>query len=218
MVDDMKWFLHKRGFTLMEVNLAIFIMAVAVLGMVALYPLGFRESQHARDDVIEAAVADGILNPLVAALSSCASNMTWSAWRNIVGNNDSAVFPSGGWEAYCENGGNSYGTPLAKSACNAAARQVIDRIGSAYSGDGNPASDAANILQNSGMTCALVLSHGELPTLDGSGGNVAGYRADHSRIVLCLRVARRAQRLFEQPAFYTEVRFQGDPNYFGGAK
>ena len=41
----MKRLLDKFGFTLMEVNLAIFIMAVAILGMVALYPLGFRESQ-----------------------------------------------------------------------------------------------------------------------------------------------------------------------------
>ena len=48
-------FIHRRGFTLMEVNLAIFIMAVAVLGMVALYPLGFRESEQSRDDVVAAA-------------------------------------------------------------------------------------------------------------------------------------------------------------------
>jgi Tfp pilus assembly protein PilV len=43
----MKKFLSKSrlGFTLMEVNLAVFIMAVGVLAMVSLYPLAFRESQ-----------------------------------------------------------------------------------------------------------------------------------------------------------------------------
>ena len=207
---------RRRGFTLMEVNLAIFIMAVAVLGMVALYPLGFRESQHARDDVIEAAVAEGILNPLVAALSSCASNMTWSAWKNVVGSSSSAIYPSDGWEAYCSTG-DEYGNPKSKSACNALTSDAIGRIQSAYKGQGNPSSDARAIVNNSGMTCALVLSHGRLPTHDGTGGVVAGEQTDFSRIVLCLRVSRRAQRLFEQPAFYAEVRFQGDPCYFGGS-
>ena len=35
----------RQAFTLMEVNLAIFIMAAGVLGMVSLYSLGFRESR-----------------------------------------------------------------------------------------------------------------------------------------------------------------------------
>lgn len=205
----MKRFQHRWGFTLMEVNLAIFIMAVAVLGMVALYPLGFRESQHARDDVVEAAVADGILNPLVAALSDCSSNMTWQAWKNIVGSGTDARYPSNGWEDYCDTGNDSYGTPKNKSSVNSTTRSVIQRINSAYKGDGNPGNDAQTILNNSGMTCALVISYGMLPTLDGTGGTIAGYHTDFSRIVLSLRVSRRAQRLFEQPAYYSEVRFQG---------
>ena len=197
----------------MEVNLAIFIMAVAVLGMVALYPLGFRESQHSRDDVMEAVVADGILNPLTAALSACASNMTWQAWKDIVGSGDSALQPANGWEDYCN--GSSY-TPKTKSAINSQARTVIQRIGSAYRGDGNPASDAQAVLNNSGLACAIVLSHGEVPTFGTRTGPSGYYLPDHSRIVLTLRIARRATQLFEQPAFYTEVHYQGDPNYGGG--
>ena len=68
-----------KGFTLMEVNLAIFIMAVGVLSMVSLYPLGYRESQQARDDVVAAAMADTVLNGLSAALSC--TNIPWNAGR-----------------------------------------------------------------------------------------------------------------------------------------
>ncbi|MCQ2390005.1 MAG: prepilin-type N-terminal cleavage/methylation domain-containing protein [Kiritimatiellae bacterium] len=205
----MKHSLSRRGFTLMEVNLAIFIMAVGVLGMVALYPLGFRESRHARDDVYEAAVADGILNPLVAALSDCASNITWSAWKDIAGNNENRpIFPDQGWLAYCDT--QTY-TPKTKAQINSQTRTVISRIGEAYKGSGNPASDARSILDNSGMVAALVISSGELPTLDGTGGTYSGYHVDRSRLVLCLRLARHANQLFEQPAFYTEVHYQGDP-------
>ena len=59
---------RKRGFTLMEVNLAIFIMATGVLAMVSLYPLGYRENQQSRDDVWAACEADRIFNQLHAAL------------------------------------------------------------------------------------------------------------------------------------------------------
>ena len=72
----------RAAFTLMEVNLAIFIMAVGVLAMTSLYPLGFRENQQARDDVRAAIVADEVLGQLTAALSS--RNITWSQWRNAV--------------------------------------------------------------------------------------------------------------------------------------
>ena len=34
----------------MEVNLAIFIMAVGLLAMVALYPLAYRENRQSKDD------------------------------------------------------------------------------------------------------------------------------------------------------------------------
>ena len=62
--------LFKKAFTLIEVNLAIFIMAGGVLAMISLYSLGFRESRQSREDVASSAMADAILNPLVVALSS----------------------------------------------------------------------------------------------------------------------------------------------------
>ena len=71
------------AFTLMEVNLAIFIMAVGVLAMTSLYPLGFRESQQSRDDVYAAVVADEVLGQLTAALSISTLRFTASSIRDL---------------------------------------------------------------------------------------------------------------------------------------
>ena len=211
-------FRRRSGFTLMEVNLAIFIMAVAVLGMVALYPLGFRENQHSRDDIVAAAVAEGVLNPLVAALS--ATNITWKAWMDILGpvkdrSKYVYVYPNNGWMDYCDNKFN----PKNKSTINGTAKGVIGRLCQAYercdkSGrGGNPASDAQKVLQESKMCCALMVTTGRIGTC--GGGNAMGLEygePDYSRLVLCLRVSRQAQQLFEQPVFYAEVHYQGDPS------
>ena len=206
----MKRMFEKHAFTLMEVNLAIFIMAVAVLGMVALYPLGFRESQQSRSDVVEAVLADGILNPLVATLATCSSNMTWSAWTKILGDKD-ACYPNNGWLDYCN--GSSF-TPKSRSSINGTAQDVIGRIAKA-SGDFSTVSDAQAVFSQCNskkIACALVISYGELPTFGNDSGSSGYYLSDRSRIVLCLRLAQRAAQLFEQPAFYAEVHFQGNPN------
>ena len=50
--------MFRRGFTLIEVNLAMFVMAVGTLGLVSLYSLGYRENQQSNEDVQAAAVAD----------------------------------------------------------------------------------------------------------------------------------------------------------------
>ena len=72
----------RQAFTLMEVNLAIFIMATGVLGMVSLYSLGFRESRQSEEDVASAGLADAFFAPLVAVLS--ATNLEWNAWCQAV--------------------------------------------------------------------------------------------------------------------------------------
>ena len=50
--------IFKRAFTLIEVNLAIFIMAGGVLAMISLYSLGFRESRQSKEDLASATFAD----------------------------------------------------------------------------------------------------------------------------------------------------------------
>lgn len=207
MAGVMKRFKDRSGFTLMEVNLAVFIMAVAVLGMVALYPLGFRESQQARDDVVEAVLAEGILNPIAATLSS--TNMTWSQWKDILGTGD-GVYPPQGWLSYCGNEQSL--TPRGRDEINSLALQVINRLPSGnFSARGNAGQVLAKC-NNLGIACAIVASYGEIPTYgNGSGANGSAL-TDRTRIVVTVRLARRAAQIFGQPAFYTEVHFQGNPN------
>lgn len=89
----------KSAFTLMEVNLAIFIMAVGALTLVALYPFGFKETEQSREDVMAAATADDILNQVAATLS--ATNVPWSKWKAIKGaGKNSSIFPAQGWYDY----------------------------------------------------------------------------------------------------------------------
>jgi len=208
--NGMRRHVNRLGFTLMEVNLAVFIMAVAVLGMVALYPLGFRESQQSRDDVVEAVLAEGILNPIVATLSS--TNLTWSQWQNFLGSVKSQgnLLPNNGWLAYCGNERSL--TPKDRSAINSLTEQVLGKLpGGSFSSDG----DAKAILRkcNSlGIACALVASYGRVPSYGNDSGMDGFWLNDGTRIVLTLRLARRAGQLFGQSAFYTEVHFQGNPN------
>lgn len=66
------------GFSLIEVNMAIFVMAIGVLGMVALYPLGLRESTQGAADLKQSMFADYVLNQVVAIASQ--TNITWQQW------------------------------------------------------------------------------------------------------------------------------------------
>ena len=212
----------KRGFTLMEVNLAVFIMAVGVLAMVALYPLGFRESQQSREDVAAADMADAVLNPLVAALSC--TNMTWTAWKEICrvsGKGVAEVLPDsggGGWYGYCKN--VQYMLPKSRDQLSSVAEgnEVIGKIRSAYSrsgGPGNPFGDVETAVRSlEDMGYALVVSIPWVADDEGAAGGstqTAGLRHDFSRIALSFRATHRAAQLFSQPLFYTEVHFQGDP-------
>ncbi len=79
----MKHAAHNAGFSLMEVNMAVFVMAIGILGMVALFPLGLREGVQARADLKQAMFADHALNQIVAILSQ--TNMTWSVWKGLDG-------------------------------------------------------------------------------------------------------------------------------------
>lgn len=87
----------RKAFTLMEVNLAILIMAGGILSIVGLYSLGFRENRQSREDVAGAAYADSVLSPLVMAAS--ATNLKWSVFRNIKSN------PARGWRDYLDSNG-----------------------------------------------------------------------------------------------------------------
>lgn len=185
----------KRGFTLMEVNLAIMVMATSILGMCCLYVFGFRENRQSVEDVASVSFADACLAPLVQGLS--ATNMTWSQWCEIgeeakgdVERVADAVWPENGWMGYIElkNAGSSY--RVANNASSTAAgvySKVMGKVPAMYRGSTTPPID-------SDFTWALVVTR--------SG----------AKIQLAFRAAQRRDFLISQPVTVAEVHFQGDPD------
>lgn len=184
----------KRAFTLVEVNLAILVMAGGVLGMVSLYSIGLRENRQSVEDVAAAGFADAVFAPVVACLS--ATNLTWNDWCNAVpavgGRTDcSGLAPNDGtekqgWSAYVReiDNGKDY---LVENNCNDTAKRVF--------------SDICNR--------APTGFNGSWPAIDSdySYGLVATRRG--STISLAFRASRRRQMLLAQPVYYMEVHFQG---------
>ena len=85
----MKRLLSRSGFTLVEVNLAIFIMAVGVLSMCALYGLGYRENRQSEEDVYATASADavwcdfGMMETIFSGGANPSTNCLMSAFYNL---------------------------------------------------------------------------------------------------------------------------------------
>ena len=178
----------KKAFTLLEVNLAMFVMAIGVLSMIALYPLGFREADQSREDVASAAYCESVMNSLAAALS--ATNIPWSAWARLAQENSGygKTFPSGGWADYFKPG-SYFGTPKSsndmRTLVNTTFRSVISALGeNQYSVSAPPQPD--------GLACGLVVSF------------------TGTRCAIATRASRRPAMLLAQPLFFTEVNFQGD--------
>lgn len=191
----MKQRMRTFGFTLMEVNLAIFIMATGVLAMVALYPLGYRESQQSRDDVWAAAEADRVFNILHATLGE--RNMKWNDWLSTVDASSSTT-----WADYCDQ--NKGYAPKKRGACTGAAKAVLDAlVGKASK------KPAAVWFKSSDYAYAVVAQPGFVKQ------GVVDPKKDYSRIVVSMRVARNAATLFAQPIFLTEIHFQGDQEKMG---
>jgi len=184
----------KKGFTLLEVNLAVFIMATGVLGMCALYSLGFRESRQSVEDVAAAAFADAYLGPLIQGLS--ATNLTWSAWKKLGDPPSSTesgfdgLWPAGGWLDYMNVSNSKDGTFGVQNGSRAKAdgvfKKIIEQVPSEYKG--------ADPGISSDYPYGLVLTR---------RGAV---------IQLAFRVARRQGELLTQLPIVSEVHFQGDPD------
>ena len=184
----------------MEVNLAIFIMAVGLLAMVALYPLAYRESRQSQDDVKAAAAADCVLNTLTATLSS--RNITWNDWEQGI---KGAILQKG-WLDYCDKTQNSY-APKRLGQINGTASEVFDKLMS-INNDGGNKPKLKSLLGNGDLVgCAIVVQWGQIPVFNGTTMRMED---DRSRVAISLRTTRRAGDLFAQPIFYTEVHFQGD--------
>ena len=190
---------YRRGFTLLEVNLAVFVMATGVLSICALYSLGFREYRQSVEDVAGAAWAEAYLSPLVQGLS--ATNMPWSAWTQIGDEPSSSttrnrsvadgVWPGAGWSAYVQSP-NVIGKEIRYRVVGSP-RSIAD---SAWNGVNGQVKSPYNGVKPSIPTdfeYALVVTR---------RGTV---------IQLAFRCARRRETLMLMPTFVTEVRFNGDP-------
>jgi hypothetical protein len=173
----------KKAFTLMEVNLAMLIIAGGVLSVLGLYSLGYREAAQSRDDVASAAYADAVMSPLVMALS--ATNVTWDSFRKLEN------YPSdNGWGAYLQ-GGEAVSDPesKARSAFNDVKSKLKFQGSSSYLPEFKwPSSQAAG-----GLKGGLVILHEE----------------DSAIVKIGFRATKKPSELLAMPLYYTEVKFQG---------
>lgn len=143
----------KRAFTLIEVTLAMAILATGVLSIVGLYAFGFRESSQSREDVGATAVADAVLGQLTMGIT--ATNLKWSVFRNL------PSYPSDdGWGYFINRQtGRLNGDPTSKAKSDFAA--FMGKLSGGVSGgplDCDTAfPDAA--LTATGLKCGLVILH-----------------------------------------------------------
>ena len=171
----------KKAFTLLEVNLAMFVMAMGVLSMIALYPLGFREADQSREDVAAAAYCESVLNSMAAALS--ATNLAWSTWSQL----DGRTFPSQGWRDYFTD--SYFGTPKSASAMRTLTNGTIQQV---LSGIGGNTYAVSAPQQPKGLASGVVVAF------------------TGTRCAIAVRATRRPAMLLAQPLFFTEINFQGD--------
>jgi len=172
----------KKAFTLIEVNLAMFIMAGGILSVIGLYSLGYRESRQSREDVASAAYADAVISPLVMALSD--TNLAWSAFNSLP-----ACKPDEGWGGYVNNNGTVKGSP------SSTAKSVYDAIKSKLP-----------TLKQSWPDDAKGGTSGK----GGLEAGLVFLRSDNSGVAtIAFRAARNKGELMYAPMYITEVRFQG---------
>lgn len=174
--------MFRKAFTLIEVNLAMLIMAGGILSIVGLYAFGFRENRQSREDVAAATLADAVVSPLVMAIS--ATNLLWSEFRQAYNQ------PSkNGWRDYInENSGQVETDPEGRAA------SVFSSSLSHFKASQNSISTAwPNNKTSSGMSCGLVVLH----------------EKDSPVVRIGFRATKTVGSFLSMPLFYTEVRFQG---------
>ena len=180
----------KRAFTLIEVNLAIMVMAVGVLGIISLYALGYREERQSREDVASAAYADAVMGPLVTALT--ATNVKWSAFRRIPDSPGNL-----GWGHYLENRTTGKVVSNPESLAQSAYTRTISALSL---GEGFPSGMQVSKQKAGNLKAALVVMHDE----------------DSAVVRISFRAAAKENLLFAAPLYYTEARFQGVIDEGGG--
>lgn len=170
----------KRAFTLIEVNLAMLIMAGGILSLVGLYALGFRESAQSAEDVEGAAVADYIISEATKALSL--DTITWTQFETAVGGNTGSN-PENGWMDY------------------------LDRVNEELVCQNDPRQKARGILSSLGVG-NYSPNTGNIPN-EYYWGIVATHEENSGVVTIAVRVAKEKKTLMAQPLYVSQVRFQG---------
>ena len=178
----------KKAFTLIEVNLAMLIMAGGILSIVGLYAFGFRENRQSREDVAATTLADSVISPLVMAIS--ATNLKWSVFRQ------EHYFPSEkAWGDYVNSKGVVTADP--ENRAEGVYSSTMSWISGAAKGPlGVKTAFPSAALNGTGMSCGLVVQHDQ----------------DSAVVRISFRATRHPGELLAMPLFYTEVRFQGLPD------
>lgn len=70
---------RRQGFSLMEVNVALLLVAVGLMGLLSLFPVGLRQSTLATSDTAQAAFVDQVFNAMRANASTVTN---WSDWSD----------------------------------------------------------------------------------------------------------------------------------------
>ena len=176
----------RKAFTLMEVNLAILIMAGGILSIVGLYSLGFRENRQSAEDVASAAYADAVISPLAMAIS--ATNLKWSVFKDLTSQPSTQ-----GWRDYFNSDGVVVNNP--DSTAQSVFTTVIGKMKSAAKGSLDAPTSWPSTASGD-LRAGLVVMHNP-----GSAVVRIGFRA-----------TKASGQLLSAPLYYTEVRFQGLAN------
>ena len=181
--------MKRSGFSLIEVNMAVFVLAIGVLSMAVLYPLGLRESIQSQADIKQSMFADYILNVAVASASS--TNVNWSDWAP--------------WAAQNNTAGKDADTRFIIPGNNIPdfVKQAVDQAVGDY--NANQLSGFKHVENKTyAMYCFLVR---------GSSDRVMGIMVrsldmDTSN----MNDKEKIKRLEAQPSYYAEARFMGFPD------
>lgn len=175
----------RRGFTLMEINIAIGAMTFGLLSVISLFSLAFRENRQSVEDVQSAAYADAVLSRIVLAAS--ATNLTWEGFNRITAYPDGA--DQAGWGVYI---GSSDYESLAKGAF----KSTMDMLNRAADG-GLKVNTQYPADSGKGLRAGLLVYR----------------RADAPAVLrIAFRASKNDTMFFSSPLYYTEVRFQGIPD------
>jgi len=177
----------RRGFTLIEITLALGVLATGVLSIVGLYAFGYRESQQSREDIGAAAIADIIFSQLSAAVSN--PELTWAEFDALPEEADEA----GDWGDYL-NGDRVKPNPTAT------AQQIFTRFaGKLKLPDGSSPAFPSTELSGAGLECGLVISR------------------EGSLVRFTFRATANPKQLMSSPLFYGSAKFMGVKNGSGGS-